>query len=319
MPRKFYYLADGWFYDHYNRMMICFYHNLARSKLVLYGDVDVLRSRKENALCISNHQTGVDWPTINMLCALQGDIGRTRYVAKDELKLTPIVGPYLRARGCVYVKRGKRREGAFDEAYTVKQLDRLRNDNVPLWLIIYPEGTRFSPDKREEIERSQAFARANGLAVCDELLTPRSKAVYLALRSLGSHFEAVYDFTVGYTATLPKVGAKTAESTDQTLPNPQSSNSKPLANQVAGDGNSWRNVLQRRLPAPGIFEHFVRHSDIHVHVSRIPIADVPQTSDGEEPIRRWLSERFALKEQYVCLLPLLHLSCNSIRRLRVGN
>lgn len=264
LPRKFFYVADSWIYDHYQRMVLFFYHSLSGSRLVLYGDVDALRKGDENVLYLSNHQTALDWVITDMLAAVQGNIGKTRYVLKDQIRMLPLYGFYFRARGCVYVKRGRtKREGAFDEAYAVRQLDRLRTDKVPLWLVIFPEGTRFNPSKQKELERSKEFARSNGLTVCDEVLTPRSKAVYLSLRSLSSHLDAVYDFTIGFSSTVPKLGA----------------------------------ASQTRVGAPGMLDYFARPTDIHVHIRRIPISEIPDANLGEEVIRKWLHERFVEKEQ----------------------
>ena len=43
-----------------------------------------------------------------------------------------------------------------------------------MWLVVFPEGTRFNPQKPEKIEKSQKFAESLGLPKLDQVLTPHT-------------------------------------------------------------------------------------------------------------------------------------------------
>ncbi|XP_033263682.1 1-acyl-sn-glycerol-3-phosphate acyltransferase epsilon isoform X5 [Orcinus orca] len=90
-------------------------------KILLYGD---LPKNKENIIYLANHQSTVDWIVADMLAIRQNALGHVRYVLKDGLKWLPLYGCY------------------FSQMY----------------LVIFPEGTRYNPELTKVISASQTFA-----------------------------------------------------------------------------------------------------------------------------------------------------------------
>ena len=67
-----------------------------------------------------------------------------------------------------------------------------------MYLVIFPEGTRYNATYTKLLSASQAFAAQRGLAVLKHVLTPRIKATHVAFDSMKSHLDAIYDVTVVY-------------------------------------------------------------------------------------------------------------------------
>jgi lysophosphatidate acyltransferase len=67
--------------------------------------------------------------------------GHIRYMLKDTLCFVPLYGWYFYNHGCVYVRRGR---GKFREDITRRELRYLADSlrTRPLWLVVFPEGTR---------------------------------------------------------------------------------------------------------------------------------------------------------------------------------
>ncbi|KAF6731523.1 1-acyl-sn-glycerol-3-phosphate acyltransferase epsilon [Oryzias melastigma] len=155
--------------------------------------------------------------------------------------------------GGIYVKRSAK----FNEKAMRKKLLNQTQTGTPMYLVIFPEGTRYNPEIKSVIADSQAFAKKQGLAVLKHTLTPRMKAAHVAIETMKDHLDAVYDVTVAYEGTL--------------------------------DGSS-----QRRT-APSMPEFLCKECPrVHIHFDRVDINEIPPEP---EFFRRWLHERFEIKDR----------------------
>lgn len=100
-------------------------------------------------------------------------------------------------RGFVYV----RRFGAFVPDSARQQLRYLRDLHEPVWLHIFPEGTRFNRHKLQLLADSQAYCRRRELSRLRHLLVPRPGGMKLALDELRPALTCVYDLTFAYGLT----------------------------------------------------------------------------------------------------------------------
>ncbi|KAI8480311.1 1-acyl-sn-glycerol-3-phosphate acyltransferase epsilon [Branchiostoma belcheri] len=231
LPRRWYRWGDDFMYTVYQSMVLFFFEHCTGVEVVLYGD-DPSKMPPENIIYLSNHQCTVDWAVADMLAVRQGMLGHVRYVLKDGLRYLPLYGWYFRQHGCVYVKRGGNNEKAL-----AKQIKDLNKTLVPTYMVIFPEGTRYNPEKKNAIQKSQGFAYVHGLEILEHVLTPRVKATELCLRAIGNNVTAVYDITVAY-------------STPDTHGRPR---------------------------APDMADYLMGQSrQIHIHLTRIPLQDIPQ-------------------------------------------
>jgi len=82
----------------------------------------------------------------------------------------------------------------------VATFKRILDDNIPIWLVSFVEGTRAAPEK---IKNSKAYAETHGLNPLDHVLLPRTKGFVATVRGLGNHIDAIYDVTIGYEKGVP--------------------------------------------------------------------------------------------------------------------
>ncbi|EPB76147.1 Acyltransferase [Ancylostoma ceylanicum] len=182
VPRKTAQFLDNTLYRAYMRLCLFVFENLSGVQLKLYGDVEQLRQKPESALVLANHQSDVDWAVIVMLAQRQGAEGNDagfRVMVKHH--------------GYIYV----RRFGEFLSAPVIKQLTWLDTLDEKFWLLVFPEGTRFSLKRKENILVSQEFCRRKGIPEFKNVLSPRAGGAFMALENLES-LDAVYDVTIAY-------------------------------------------------------------------------------------------------------------------------
>ncbi|KAM9316926.1 1-acyl-sn-glycerol-3-phosphate acyltransferase epsilon [Gastrophryne carolinensis] len=249
LPARLYRRGDDCLYNVYQSMVLFFFQHYTGVQIVLYGDLP----EKENVLYVSNHQCTVDWIIANMMAIQQKALGHVRYVLKDGLKYLPLYGFYFSQHGGIYVKRSAR----FNEDNMRNKLQSQMKMKSQMYLVIFPEGTRYNPDIPKVIADSQAFAMKEGLPVLKHVLTPRVKATHVAIDTMQDYLDAVYDVTVAYEGTITQSG--------------------------------------QRKEAPSMAEFLCKECPrIHIVVERISLMDIPKEQTF---MRRWLHERFELKDR----------------------
>ncbi|KAM9616395.1 1-acyl-sn-glycerol-3-phosphate acyltransferase epsilon isoform 2-T2 [Morphnus guianensis] len=155
--------------------------------------------------------------------------------------------------GGVYVKRSAK----FNEKEMREKLWAQMKAETPMYLVIFPEGTRYNPEIPKVIADSQSFAEKEGLAILKHVLTPRVKATHVAIDTMKDYLDAVYDVTVAYEGTVDHKG-------------------------------------QRKL-APSMTEFLCKECPrVHIFIDRIELKDIPEE---QMYMRRWLHERFEIKDK----------------------
>ena len=136
--------------------------------------------------------------------ASQTTLGRLRYLMKDSLKFLPLYGPYFVFHRCFFVKRARRTDtatatGDASALTTVtalqRQLERVIELKTPLWLVLFPEGTRYTDAKAAA---SRDYARAHNLPEYQHVLTPRTRGFVMCAQTLQPHIDAIYDVCLVY-------------------------------------------------------------------------------------------------------------------------
>uniref|UniRef100_A0A8C6FT34 1-acylglycerol-3-phosphate O-acyltransferase 5 n=2 Tax=Moschus TaxID=68410 RepID=A0A8C6FT34_MOSMO len=250
LPSRFYQAVDDRLYCVYQSMVLFFFENYTGVQILLYGD---LPKNKENIIYLANHQSTVDWIVADILAVRQSALGHVRYVLKDGLKWLPLYGCYFSQHGGIYVKRSAK----FNETQMRKKLQRYINAGTPMYLVIFPEGTRYNPELTKVISASQAFAAQEGLPVLKHVLTPRIKATHVAFDSMKDYLDAVYDVTVAFEGSVDDKG--------------------------------------QRKEAPSMAEFLCKECPkIHIHIDRIDKKNIPEE---QVSMKRWLHERFEIKDK----------------------
>nr|XP_015830830.2 1-acyl-sn-glycerol-3-phosphate acyltransferase epsilon [Nothobranchius furzeri] len=250
LPARLYHKLDDRLYCMYQSMVLFFFEHYTGVEIVVYGDIP---KTKENVIYLSNHQCTTDWIIADMLAIRQSALGHVRYVLKDGLKWLPMYGWYFSQHGGVFVKRSAK----FNEKAMRRKLLYQARCGAPMYLVIFPEGTRYNPELKNVIADSQAFAAKEGLAVLKHTLTPRFKASHIAVEITKDNLDAVYDVTVAYEGTLDSCG--------------------------------------RRKAAPSMAEFLCKECPrVHVHFERVKLRDIPSEYVY---FRRWMNDQFEKKDR----------------------
>lgn len=243
-------------FERYQQLIIFLIETLAGSQLVLYGDYEEVLKKKEKVIWLSNHQSAADWVVCEMLALKQGSLGGVRYILKDTIKYIPLFGWYFPQHSCVFVRRSGTQKDIED---IERQLQIYPQLQMPLWLVIFPEGTRYNPEKPKAVKKSQEYAEKLGLPVLKHHLTPRVKAAYLSAKELRHYVDAIYDVTVAYE--------------EKYLPTDLTSRDAKISFTNFGLGFYPR---------------------VHVKINRIDIKEAPES---EAEFQTWIHSRFQQKDE----------------------
>jgi 1-acyl-sn-glycerol-3-phosphate acyltransferase len=151
---------------------------------------------RENALVVANHQQMPDISFLMFYARSKDRLGDMKWFVKDPIKYVPGVGWGMLFLDCPFVKRN----WAADRESITHTFSRLVKGRVPVWLILFAEGTRVSPEK---LSKNHDFARVHGLKPHQHLLLPRTKGFAASVQGLRGYLDAVYDITIGYPTGVP--------------------------------------------------------------------------------------------------------------------
>ena len=73
---------------------------------------------------------------------------------------------------------------------------------------MFPEGTRFNPECRTLIEKSEKIAKDAGLPVLKHHLTPKHRGSFMALQALHKNLDAIYNITAVYGSSVMPDGRR---------------------------------------------------------------------------------------------------------------
>ena len=105
-----------------------------------------------------NHHFELDWMFGWMVADRFGVLGNARVFVKKMLKYVPIVGWAWNFSDVAYLERNWEK----DQDIMTQSVQALSDYPDPVWLLIFAEGTRLSPEK---LEASRDFARSRGLPI----------------------------------------------------------------------------------------------------------------------------------------------------------
>ena len=253
LPHSTYEHLDLAMYHSYQAMVTYFFENFSGNKLYFYGD-RIPTDKKENIVYISNHQSSIDWSIANFFAIRQGSLGLIRYVMKHILMYLPMFGPYFLQHGCIFVSKSVKDQ---DKKVQEKLKSFVNGIKFGYWMVIFPEGTRYKPERKELIERSELRAKEFGFEPFKHVLFPHTKAVELSLEELSGSLDAIYDVTLAFKVPWLPV----------------------IANQHG----------------PNLFEMVsINGREIHLHFKRIDAADIPKNAHDR---RQWLYSTFQEKDR----------------------
>eukprot|EP00300_Choanocystis_sp_HF-7_P030782 c39733_g1_i1.p1 GENE.c39733_g1_i1~~c39733_g1_i1.p1 ORF type:complete len:349 (-),score=68.55 c39733_g1_i1:12-1058(-) len=228
---------------------------LPKAKLIITGDLPTDKGPK---LVLVNHQVDVDWWFAWSVSLATGkyDAGLVKIMLKDSLKYVPIFGWGCWFFGFLFVKRNWQT----DSTRVTKTLNEYVEDNLPIWLLMFPEGTTMH---REALDSSRAFATKSGRPQLKNVMLPRERGFTACVDAFKDCDMNVYDMTIGYTGysgEVPTYAMGYGRNHDVAIPNGE----KLLNGHPVGD--------------------------VHIHIKKTHIKSV--SSDRV----KWIDEQWAAKD-----------------------
>lgn len=253
---------------------IFWFEYISGTRVIITGDE---LPPNERVFLISNH-LNVEWMHLVCLAARYAPAGAFTGIFKASLKWLPIAWVGV-LEDHILVTKGASKSKTTKTLEQIKRGARkLCDDEKPLWLFMFPEGTWLAPGWDHVKTKANAFAAKNGFPPLHNVLFPRSAGFLAVLdearRSVETKYaglDALYDCTVAYANPYHPVKIGTA--------NPPS-----VLAFCAGAANAPR--------------------EVHFHIKRYPLrpsliekesSSVPPTAGGEA--ERWLHTRFAVKKE----------------------
>ncbi|KNC84179.1 hypothetical protein SARC_03601 [Sphaeroforma arctica JP610] len=171
-------------------------YGLPAPVLVISGDMPPMKQNLDDdvhsAIIISNHTVDYDWYCLWLLGRARGYHGVMKIILKDSLKHLPVFGWGMQYFEFIFLAR----DWSKDKHNLYKLLRSFVHDDMPLWLLLFPEGTTIC---KESLEKSSNFAKKSGRRVFDKhLLSPRTRGFDACLDAMKVGTPTVYDITMAY-------------------------------------------------------------------------------------------------------------------------
>nr|XP_003705225.1 PREDICTED: 1-acyl-sn-glycerol-3-phosphate acyltransferase gamma-like isoform X1 [Megachile rotundata]XP_012145117.1 PREDICTED: 1-acyl-sn-glycerol-3-phosphate acyltransferase gamma-like isoform X1 [Megachile rotundata]XP_012145119.1 PREDICTED: 1-acyl-sn-glycerol-3-phosphate acyltransferase gamma-like isoform X1 [Megachile rotundata] len=147
---------------------------------------------KEHAYLVMNHRYEIDWLMGWIFCERISSLGNCKAYSKKSLQYVPIIGWTWKFAEFIFLERNWTK----DKEIIGTQIKELCEYPDNIWLLLYPEGTRFTEKK---LEASQKFAQEQGLPVLKYHLTPRIKGFLASISNMRDKNIAIYDIEAYFT------------------------------------------------------------------------------------------------------------------------
>ena len=147
-------------------------------------------SKQRSYLVVSNHQSWVDIPAL--VETLNNRAPYFKFFLKKELIWVPLLGlafwaldyPFMKRHSKAYLAKYPEKQGE-DLEITRRACEKFRD--LPVTIVNYLEGTRFSPEKHARQDSPY-----------QHLLRPKAGGLAFALSVLGDQIDAMLDVTIVY-------------------------------------------------------------------------------------------------------------------------
>lgn len=146
---------------------------------------------KEHAYCVMNHTYEIDWLLGWMISDRIRLLGNCKAYVKKSLQYMPVLGWAWKFSEFVILERSFEK----DKDVIDRQIKELADHPDPMWLLLFPEGTRFTPGKHKA---SEDFAKERHLPELKYHLQPRTRGFVASLPSMKGKVPAVYDILLTF-------------------------------------------------------------------------------------------------------------------------
>nr|XP_043633593.1 1-acyl-sn-glycerol-3-phosphate acyltransferase PLS1-like [Erigeron canadensis] len=167
------------------------HHIIPNVKIELKTDAETYELLgKESAILIANHRHALDIAMVYMLNQFFGSFSNTLSLSKSSIKYHPIYGwlSWISSR-VIFLQRDWKKD-----SLTLKTaVEVVKRSYRPWWFIVFPEGTRMTPQK---LLAAREYAASQSLHVPKNVLIPRTKGFVSIVKYSREYFQAIYDLTL---------------------------------------------------------------------------------------------------------------------------
>lgn len=182
--RKFYQpICSSWF-----NAYLYFFENINGYEFNVTGDEI---PKDEFCLAVSNHPSEADWLYYWSIVKRYHKTEHHKIILKDVMRKAFGVGWAIDFMEFIFLAR----DWKLDKSQIVYNCKQYLESGDSLFVLLFPEGTDFSPAKHE---RSQKYAQQIGISGYKHLLVPRTKGFVTVANQLRPKLDAVYDLTIAY-------------------------------------------------------------------------------------------------------------------------
>ncbi|XP_013178209.1 PREDICTED: 1-acyl-sn-glycerol-3-phosphate acyltransferase gamma-like [Papilio xuthus] len=146
---------------------------------------------KEHGYLIMNHSYEIDWLMGWQFCDGLGVLGNCKAYAKKAIQYMPPIGWMWKFSEFVFLERSFEK----DKEIIKTQISELCDYPDPVWLLMTPEGTRYTPTKHEA---SLKFAKEKNLPLLKHHLTPRTRGFTTSLQYFRGKIPAIYNIQLAF-------------------------------------------------------------------------------------------------------------------------
>ncbi len=174
----------------------------SKVRLVTYGDTVPSNA---SVLVLANHSSNIDFLIgLAWLTRLGYPApGNAKAVVKASLGSVPIFGWILRFSEFVFLTRSWDRDH-FNFVAKLRKLSTFPKTGLPYWLLLFPEGSRITPDK---LVNSQKFAQANNYPTFNHVLLPRFKGFQALVPEIRSSLDCIVDASFMFEGKKPTMSS----------------------------------------------------------------------------------------------------------------
>ncbi|KOC70185.1 1-acyl-sn-glycerol-3-phosphate acyltransferase gamma [Habropoda laboriosa] len=143
-----------------------------------------------------NHCYEIDWLVGWILCDRVGLLGNCKAYVKKSVQYVPTIGWTWKFAEIIFLERNWDK----DKEIISSQISELANYPDSIWLLLYPEGTRFTEQK---LEASHKFALKKGITPLKYHLLPRTKGFTASIQHMRGKIPAIYDVQLHFKPSDP--------------------------------------------------------------------------------------------------------------------
>lgn len=158
---------------------------------VFVSDEDLKLVGQEHGLILMNHTYEVDWLIGWIIADRSGVLGAAKVFVKKMMQYVPTIGWAWRCSDIIFLNRNWQE----DKRIMQDQIKEFFDYPYPVWMLLFAEGTRFTPEKHR---LSMEFAKKRGMPELKRHLIPRTRGFIQCVQSLKGQFPAIYDVTVSF-------------------------------------------------------------------------------------------------------------------------